>query len=323
MNGTGARLDISAMGGRVEILRSTEELLQFDIIGKPFGMVAQPHVHTRQREHYEVIEGAMKLRVGGREQILRAGDTAETPAGVAHTQLPLDGPGRVRVTIRPGGNTEAFLRRMAELSAAGQINRWGFPKPLAGAQLTLDFADEGHAARPPLGVQLALARTILRLGSREYLFVDEWDVAAPRESVFAALADAKSYPEWWRPVYIDVESEGPPEVGKRSKQHFKGRLPYHLHTESTITVMEPPHVLEADVVGDLAGHGKWTLTEAPGGRTHVRFDWEVTADRRLLRILSPVLRPALRWNHAWAIARATEGLEPYAQRLAARDRVAA
>jgi hypothetical protein len=27
-----------------------------------------------------------------------------------------------------------------------------------------------------------------------------------------------------------------------------------------------------------------------------------------------VLRPAFRWNHAWAIARAMEGLEPYVQR---------
>jgi hypothetical protein len=46
----------------------------------------------------------------------------------------------------------------------------------------------------------------------------------------------------------------------------------------------------------------------------VRFDWEVFADKRLLRVLTPLLRPAFRWNHAWAIARAMEGLEPYAQR---------
>jgi hypothetical protein len=30
-----------------------------------------------------------------------------------------------------------------------------------------------------------------------------------------------------------------------------------------------------------------------------------------------VLRPLFRWNHNWAIARAMEGLEPYAQRTAA------
>jgi hypothetical protein len=49
----------------------------------------------------------------------------------------------------------------------------------------------------------------------------------------------------------------------------------------------------------------------------VRFDWRVYADRPLLRALTPVLRPAFRWNHAWAIARAMEGLEPYARSRAA------
>ncbi len=55
----------------------------------------------------------------------------------------------------------------------------------------------------------------------------------------------------------------------------------------------------------------WTVTPTPGG-THVRFDWQVYADRKLLRALTPVLRPMLRWNHSWAIARAVEGFEPYA-----------
>jgi hypothetical protein len=48
----------------------------------------------------------------------------------------------------------------------------------------------------------------------------------------------------------------------------------------------------------------------------VRFDWQVHADRKLLRVLTPVLRPLFRWNHNWAIARAMEGLEPYARRAA-------
>jgi uncharacterized protein YndB with AHSA1/START domain len=146
----------------------------------------------------------------------------------------------------------------------------------------------------------------------KYLFVDEWDVAAPREAVFDAISDARTYPTWWRPVYIDVDADGEPEVGKESRQHFKGRLPYHLRTRSRISRLEPPHIIEADVDGDLRGHGKWTLTEIPGG-THVRFDWQVFADKPLLRLLTPILRPAFRWNHAWAIARAREGLEPFAR----------
>ena len=226
--------------------------------------------------------------------------------------------------LRPAGRTEEFLARLAELSAAGKFNRWGFPGPLAAARLVRDFGDEGHASWPPVRVQRAAARLLLR-PAREYAFVDEWDVAAPPAAVFSALSDARSYPVWWRPVYLDVESGGAPAVGTTSRQHFKGRLPYHLRTRSTITRFEPPYVLEAEVEGDLRGHGRWTLTPAPFG-TRVRFDWTVHADRALLRLLSPLLRPAFRWNHAWAIARAREGLEPYARELAAAaatDRAAA
>jgi uncharacterized protein YndB with AHSA1/START domain len=148
--------------------------------------------------------------------------------------------------------------------------------------------------------------------AREYVFIDEWDVDAPLEAVFDALADARTYPRWWTPVYIDVDADGPPALGKESRQHFKGRLPYHLHTRSTITRLEPPHMVQGDVEGDLRGRGTWTLTPTATG-THVRFDWRVFADRRLLRALTPVLRPVFRWNHDWAIARAMEGLEPYAK----------
>jgi uncharacterized protein YndB with AHSA1/START domain len=150
----------------------------------------------------------------------------------------------------------------------------------------------------------------------EYVFIDEWHVDAPPEAVFDALADATTYPEWWRPVYIDTTTDGPPGVGRTSHQHFKGRLPYHLHTRSTITRYERPAVVGADVEGDLRGRGLWTLTPRDGG-TDVRFDWRVYAEKPIVRALTPVLRPLFRWNHAWAIARAQEGLEPYARRHAA------
>src|SRR5262249_48612749 len=73
------------------------------------------------------------------------------------------------------------------------------------------------------------------------------------------------------------------------------------------------HVLEGETDGDLRGRGIWTLEPRADGGTHVRFDWRVNADRPLLKALTPILRPALRWNHNWAIARAIEGLEPYAR----------
>jgi uncharacterized protein YndB with AHSA1/START domain/quercetin dioxygenase-like cupin family protein len=320
MSKPGTVLDVAPLGVRIEIGRTAAEtggeLIEFDVVGRARGIIAQAHIHTAQAERHEVIEGAMRLVVDGRTHLLRAGEAMEVPAGASHRQLPGDdGAGRVRVQLRPAGRTQEFLERLAQLSAEGAFSRWGYPRPLAAAALVRDFGDEGRAARPPLAVQRALAGAILRAASREYLFVDEWDVAAPREAVFTALADARTYPAWWRPVYLDVDADGPPSVGAESRQHFKGRLPYHLHTRSRVVRLEPPGVIEADVDGDLRGHGRWTLTPTPGG-THVRFDWRVHADRRLLRVLTPVLRPAFRWNHDWAVARAIEGLEPYARSVA-------
>jgi len=146
----------------------------------------------------------------------------------------------------------------------------------------------------------------------EYVFIDERDVDAPIEAVFNALADARTYPIWWKPVYLQVEADGPPNVGCVSRHYFKGRLPYHLRTTSEIVRMAPPREFEVKVLGDLSGRGVWTLTPAAHD-VHVRFDWRVNADRPLLRILTPVLRPLFRWNHNWAIKRAMEGLEAYAR----------
>lgn len=212
------------------------------------------------------------------------------------------------------------MARLSQLCREGKFTRGGFPRPLAGAELVLDFAAAGHAAIPPLWVQRGSARLLVALARtvRPYLFVDEWDVAAPPDAVFEAIADARTYPHWWRPVYLEVEADGPTGVGSVTRQHFKGRLPYHLHTRSVIVEIDPPRRVVADVDGDLRGRGAWTLTPNRQG-THVRFDWQVYADRKLLRVLTPLLRPVFRWNHNWAIVRATEGLEPYARRAGAES----
>jgi uncharacterized protein YndB with AHSA1/START domain len=153
--------------------------------------------------------------------------------------------------------------------------------------------------------------------SKEYVFQDEWDVDAPQEAVFQALADARTYPEWWKPVYIEVEGDCEPAIGCTTKQHFKGRLPYTLRTTSELVAYQPPNSFAVKVVGDLTGSGLWTLTPRDG-KVHIRFDWTVIADRPLLRALTPVFRPVLRWNHNWSVKRAIEGLEPYAKRSQGR-----
>ena len=334
-------LTIPELGIEVRVVESGADTggarCAFEISGRPRGFLTQEHAHAVQTERLEPLSGAMKVVMEGRSYALNPGDVLDIPPGTPHTQEPMGtGAGTVRITHTPAGPSEAFLEKLATLSREGRLLKSGYPRPTAAAELIRDHGDAGLAAKPPVAVQKAIATTILaaaRAGrairqraaaasDNEYLFVDEWDVAAPPEAVFDALADARTYPTWWTPVYIDVDADGPPVLGKVSRQHFKGRLPYHLHTQSTITRLEPPHVVQGDVEGDLRGRGTWTLTPSPGG-THVRFDWQVFADRKLLRTLTPVLRPVFRWNHNWAIARAMEGLEPYARGASAPATAAA
>jgi quercetin dioxygenase-like cupin family protein len=160
-------LEAPALGVSVEFRRTTEdtggELVEFDVVGRPKGIITTPHVHPRQSERHEVIEGSFVLRTGGLERVLGPGDVVETPAGTPHSHK---GEGRARVQIRPAAEFEPWLERLAALDREGQLLPGGWPRPVAAARLLLDFDGEAHRADPPLRVQRAAARAILRAAQR-------------------------------------------------------------------------------------------------------------------------------------------------------------
>jgi hypothetical protein len=95
--------------------------------------------------------------------VLRRGDRALVPMGVAHMQRAYrDEPYHVRVQWRPPGTAEAFGERLASMSRDRGFTRFGYPRPLAAARLGVEFGQYSHPAWPPLRVQLALATAIVR-----------------------------------------------------------------------------------------------------------------------------------------------------------------
>src|SRR5215472_12552446 len=155
---TGDVLDLEPLGLRLEFVRTAEEtdgeLLEMEVTGRPRGFLAQRHVHPEQVERIEVLSGMLKVAMNGREHVLSEGDSIEVPAGTPHTQVPAgDGPGRVRIQVRPAGRTEAFMRRVAALCREGKFTARGWPRPVAGAEMVLEFGEAGHAASPSPRVQ--------------------------------------------------------------------------------------------------------------------------------------------------------------------------
>ena len=167
MVGSGDVLEVPEAGIRLEIRRTGAdtggEYAEFDVVGRPRGLFARSHVHELHAEHIEVIAGAMKLRLGGREHVLRRGDSVTVPIGASHAQRPYrDEPYHIRVQWRPPTNAEAFGERVAAMSRDGGLTRWGYPRPLAAARLGVDFGRYSHPSWPPLRVQLAAARVVVR-----------------------------------------------------------------------------------------------------------------------------------------------------------------
>ena len=48
-----------------------------------------PHYHPSQDEHFEVLEGAIALKIGHERSVVPAGESFDIPRGDAHTHGPV------------------------------------------------------------------------------------------------------------------------------------------------------------------------------------------------------------------------------------------
>ena len=130
------------------------ELLAFELGLRAGGGVPMQHVHPIQTERFEVVEGRMRFRVGGRTVDAGPGDVVEVAPGVRHGFAnPGDGHARVRVEVRPALAMEDMFAEVVALAQAGRMTRRGMPRsPLDLAVLVRKYGQVAHA--PLIGVRL-------------------------------------------------------------------------------------------------------------------------------------------------------------------------
>ncbi|MDX1520958.1 MAG: SRPBCC family protein [Anaerolineae bacterium] len=149
------------------------------------------------------------------------------------------------------------------------------------------------------------------MATNDYYFLDKWFIPHPVEQVWPHILNAAAYPGWWGEVYDRVEplDDLPPDrVGAKSDVLAHGRLPYQIHFVAEVTQVEAPYVLGLKAEGDLTGTGLWTLSDVEGG-TAIAFEWIVRADKVLLRVFSPILKPIFAWNHRWTMQKGEAALK--------------
>ena len=143
-----------------------------------------------------------------------------------------------------------------------------------------------------------------------YAFTTIWRLEADLESVWTAIKESESWPEWWRGVMaVDKLRDGDESgVGAVHRSTWRSALPYSLKFDSEVVRIEELRLIEVRAFGELEGSGLWSLVAESDSVTRVRYDWRVETNKRWMTLLAPLLKPFFRWNHDVIMAWGGEGL---------------
>jgi quercetin dioxygenase-like cupin family protein len=79
-----------------------------------------PHIHHREDETFQILEGEYEFQIAGKTLIARPGTTLFAPRGIPHTYRYLgQTPGRLMCVITPAG-FEGFFEEIGALSPSQQ-----------------------------------------------------------------------------------------------------------------------------------------------------------------------------------------------------------
>src|SRR5580765_1908194 len=165
------------------------------------------------------------------------------------------------------------------------------------------FETLGKDVTPPEGARMA--------ASNEYSFQTSWRVEATREEVFALIDTVADYPRWWPAVWLKVEKIAAGDADRVVAAYqllTKGWLPYFIRWQSRTTEKRFPERLALAAEGDFVGTGVWKFS-LDGPFVDLVYDWNLRADKPLLRRLSFVLKPIFSANHNWAMNKGLESLK--------------
>ena len=157
------------IGERLTLLNTGQETngqaLEIDVSFKPTAETNRlkwedAHVHPHQEERFEVISGAVRFRVGNREQILTAGQTITGPPNTPHRWNSADGKDmHMRAELRPALRTDAAFSSAQHVHATrGKVSL------LQAAVIMSEFDGIAYPTKPPPLLMKGLVKVLAPIG---------------------------------------------------------------------------------------------------------------------------------------------------------------
>jgi len=148
------------------------------------------------------------------------------------------------------------------------------------------------------------------MAANEYHFITQWKLEGTVEEVSNILEDTPSLVRWWPSVYLEAQVLDPGDKtgkGRVVRVRTKGWLPYTLRWQFRLIESRRPHGFSLEATGDFVGRGIWSF-EQDGPRVRAAYDWQIRAEKPLLRIVSFLLKPLFSANHRWAMTQGEKSL---------------
>jgi quercetin dioxygenase-like cupin family protein len=126
------------------------------------------HLHPRQEEHWEVLDGQIRIKLDGRERTMGPADGPQiVTAGMRHALAGAkDREAHLRCRVYPARDLQAFLEDSAAAAREGLFMRGGIPRSWRGARWAAGFLARHRAdvvmTFPPRPVQSALIALLAR-----------------------------------------------------------------------------------------------------------------------------------------------------------------
>jgi quercetin dioxygenase-like cupin family protein len=158
----GETIENPLSGERLTFLQTNTDtygrFFEFEFVAPP-GWTVAGHIHPRQEERTEMLEGALDGVVAGEGFTLDPGDFRVVPLGVAHAwkNSSEENEARFSVKFTPALNMESGFETTWGLARDGKVTKAGVPKNfLQLVVLASEHKDEAYVSSAPTVLQKAL-----------------------------------------------------------------------------------------------------------------------------------------------------------------------
>ncbi len=143
------------------VKRSSADVLEVEATWSGDGALPPAHFHPDQDEHFEVLDGQLRVLLDGEERLLGPGDTLDVPRGTVHAMTATHDGARAIWQTRPAMRTEQFFAAMdAAQHRGGSLLDFA---PVARAHTAeVRFTKPPRWLQGPLFAVLAMTARLLR-----------------------------------------------------------------------------------------------------------------------------------------------------------------